>query len=183
MFVVWQCTADNNSNITNTVIFIYLALLQVAAIVLAIQTRRVKIKVLNDSKYIVALIYISSITLLILVVVVFALGALININELLVAGAFLIATTSFLSLTFIPKVLTLNIIASSSGYRRLFSLPIEILGIIYFLHFQHFNLLEMLSGDEAKDDYVSLIVSKLNTDGEPLQRSTWRKYFHSHGSF
>ena len=105
-FKVWQCTAgsDDNSSRVIAAVFFYLILLQVASIVLAIQTRRVKIKVLNDSKYIVALIYISSITVLVIAVVQFALGALININELLVSGVFLIATTSFLSLTFIPKV-------------------------------------------------------------------------------
>ena len=105
-FMVWQCSANNNSNKVITIIFVYLVLLQIIAIVLAIQTRRVKIKVLNDSKYIVALIYISSITVLVLVVVAFALGAIININEMLVSGVFFIATTSFLSLTFIPKVFT-----------------------------------------------------------------------------
>ena len=105
-FRVWQCSADNNTNniIVIGIIFCYLILLQVAAIVLAIQTRRVKIKVLNDSKYIIALIYISSITVIVVGVVQFVLGAVININELIVSGAFFIATTSFLSLTFVPKV-------------------------------------------------------------------------------
>ena len=81
-----------------------MALVQVAAIVLAIQTRRVKVKVLNDSKYIIALIYISTVVLLLLIVVTFTLGVLNNVNEVLVSGAFLISTTAFLSLTFIPKV-------------------------------------------------------------------------------
>lgn len=103
-FKVWQCSPDNNNDIVVAIIFFYLVFLQVASIVLAIQTRRVKIKVLNDSKYIIALIYISSITVLVIAVVQFALGSIININELLVSGVFLIATTSFLSLTFIPKV-------------------------------------------------------------------------------
>ena len=78
--------------------------MQVAAIVLAIQTRRVKVKVLNDSKYIIALIYISSVVLLLLIVVTFSLGVLNNVNEVLVSGAFLISATAFLSLIFIPKV-------------------------------------------------------------------------------
>ena len=103
-FRVWQCSADNNTSIVIGIIFCYLILLQVAAIVLAIQTRRVKIKVLNDSKYIIALIYISSITVLAIAVVQFVLGAVININELIVSGVYFIATTSFLSLTFVPKV-------------------------------------------------------------------------------
>ena len=103
-FMVWQCSANNNTSRVIAVIFFYLVFLQVAAIVLAIQTRRVKIKVLNDSKYIIALIYISSLTVLVLAVVQFVLGAIININELITSGVFFIATTSFLSLTFIPKV-------------------------------------------------------------------------------
>jgi gamma-aminobutyric acid type B receptor len=106
-FKVFQCSANNNANIVIAIIFFYLVCMQVAAIVLAIRTRRVKIKVLNDSKYIIALIYISSITVLVLGVVQFVLGAVININELLTSGVFFIATTSFLSLIFIPKVLIL----------------------------------------------------------------------------
>lgn len=106
--MVWQCYITNNSNIVVTVVLAYLVLLQIIAIVMAIQTRRVKIKVLNDSKYIIALIYISSITVVLLIAVKFALGSVININELLVSGAFFIATTSFLSLTFIPKVFYSN---------------------------------------------------------------------------
>jgi gamma-aminobutyric acid type B receptor len=107
---VWQCSPGNNSHITNIAIFLYLALVQVAAIVLAIQTRRVKVKLLNDSKYIVALIYISGVVLLLLIVVTFILGVLINVNEILVSGAFLVSTTAFLSLTFIPKVTLLDFI-------------------------------------------------------------------------
>ena len=104
IYLVWQCYSDDNSNITNIAIFLYLALVQVAAIILAIQTRRVKVKVLNDSKYIVALIYISSVVLLLLIIVTFIQGALINVNEMLVSGALLVSTTAFLTLTFIPKV-------------------------------------------------------------------------------
>ena len=107
MYKVWQCTAGNNSNIVNIVIFVYLAILQIIAVVMAIKTRKVKIKALNDSKYIVALIYVSSVTLVITATVTLALGALINVTELFFTGSLFIATTAFVCLTFIPKVWTI----------------------------------------------------------------------------
>ncbi len=82
----------------------YLAILQIVGIVLAIQTRKVKIKLLNDSKYIAAGIYICSIAVLFIGVIVFIPDHLINIEEALFSGSLLVATTSFLALIFIPKV-------------------------------------------------------------------------------
>ena len=102
--MVWVCNAENNSRIVSIVIFVYLALLQIVGIILAIQTRKVKIKVLNDSKYIAALIYISSLVLIVLAIITFTLDSLINVSELIYCGCLLLATTAFLCLTFIPKV-------------------------------------------------------------------------------
>ena len=45
---------------------------------LAIQTRKVKIKVLNDAKSITAIIYISSVVLVVLIVVTFTVESYIN---------------------------------------------------------------------------------------------------------
>ena len=89
------------------IILIYLGLLQVIGIILAIQTRKVKVKVLNDSKYIAALIYISSIVLIILVVISFTAVGYINVAEVFYSGGLLLATTAFLCLTFIPKMVSL----------------------------------------------------------------------------
>ena len=59
---------------------------------------------LSDSKYIAAIIYISSIVLVVLALVTFALRSFINIsNGIFVAGIFIL-TTIFLALIFIPKV-------------------------------------------------------------------------------
>ena len=89
------------------VIFTYLGLLQVIGIILAIQTRKVKVKLLNDSKYIAALIYISSIVLIIIAIIRFTLGDYINVTEVFYSGGLILATTAFLSLTFIPKMVSL----------------------------------------------------------------------------
>ena len=102
----WQCYGgnDNAPFIWLALIFAYLAILQIVGIVLALQTRKVKIKALNDAKVIAALIYISSIVLVILAVVTFALGDYINTNEALFTGGILVAATMFLVLIFVPKV-------------------------------------------------------------------------------
>ena len=85
-------------------IFIYLALLQIVGIILAFQTRKVKIRVLNDSKFVAALIYISSIVLVIIVLVTFILRSYINISAGIFSGGIIILATIFLILIFLPKV-------------------------------------------------------------------------------
>jgi len=87
------------------VTFMYLALLQIIAIILAIQTRKVKIKILNDSKYIAAIIYSSSIALVIVVASTLSPIGLIDVVEFLFTGALIVATTLILALVFIPKVI------------------------------------------------------------------------------
>ena len=102
----WQCYGGNDSApfIWLALIYLYLAILQVVGIVLALQTRKVTIKALNDAKVIAALIYVSSILLVILAVVTFALGDYINVNEVLFTGGLLVAAIMFLVLIFVPKV-------------------------------------------------------------------------------
>ena len=104
IYLVWQCTAKNNSNIINISIFVYEAILQFIGVILAYRTRKVKIKVLNDYRYIISAIYISTVALISAAAVTVALGALINTNELVFSGVVIFATTTFLCLTFIPKV-------------------------------------------------------------------------------
>ena len=84
--------------------FIYLAILQLIGVILALRTRKVKIKALKNAKYIVAAIYISAIALMIIAVSTFAIGNLPNVIELLFSGSLMVATTVFLSMVFIPKV-------------------------------------------------------------------------------
>lgn len=105
--MVWQCSTNAIMDIVSIVTFVYLGLLQLIGIILAIQTRKVKVKVLNDSKYIAALIYISSIVIIIIAIIRFTLTGYINISEVLYSGGLLLATTAFLCLTFIPKMVSL----------------------------------------------------------------------------
>ena len=90
-------------------IFVYLAILQLIGLVLAFQTRKVKLQGLKDSKFVAAIIYISSIILVALALVTFSLRTYINIGTgISVTGIFSL-TTIFLALIFIPKV-SINVI-------------------------------------------------------------------------
>ena len=70
---------------------------------MAFHTRRVDIKVLNDSKEIAAIVYINSIILALLVVVEFALSKYHEVYTALFGLALLLEATVFLALIFIPK--------------------------------------------------------------------------------
>ena len=104
-YSVWRCyEAGSPPFYSDLLIFIYLALLQIVGIVLAFQTRKVKIRVLNDSKFVAALVYISSIVLVVIVLTTFILRNYINVSAALFSGGIIILATIFLALMFIPKV-------------------------------------------------------------------------------
>ena len=105
-YVTYQCGSDEGGygHIWLVLTYVYFGLLQLIGIILAIQTRKVQVKVLNDSKYVAALIYISSILLVVLAVVTLVFNSYINVSETVFSGAFLFAATIFACLIFIPKV-------------------------------------------------------------------------------
>ncbi len=71
---------------------------------LAFQTRKVKLPGLKDSKFVAAIIYISSIMVVVLALVTFSLRTYINNGTgISVFGIFSLATV-FLALIFVPKV-------------------------------------------------------------------------------
>ncbi len=106
-YFVYECY-DNSSApfYIATLIFAYLALLQVIGIILAFQTRKVKIPVLNDSKFVAALVYISSIVLLALSLGTVPMGGYLNVEAAIFYGGILLMAATFLALMFVPKVNT-----------------------------------------------------------------------------
>jgi gamma-aminobutyric acid type B receptor len=106
---VWQCYGSGSAPFyLDLVIFVYLGLLQVVGIILAFQTRKVKIPILNDSKSVTALIYISSIVLVVIVLISFILNEYVNVRAVLFYGGIILLATIFLALIFIPKVISLH---------------------------------------------------------------------------
>ena len=104
-YYVWVCYgASSPSFFWQIFIFACLGILQLFGIVLAVQTRKVKIPGLRDSKFVAAIIYISSILLITLALETFALRTYINIGAGIIAAGIFSVTTLFLALIFIPKV-------------------------------------------------------------------------------
>ena len=104
-YYVWQCYISASAPfILDLIIFIYLGLLQFVGIILAFQTRKVKINVLNDSKAVTTMIYLSSIVLVKIVLITFILRSYINLSAAVFSGGIIILATFFLVLSFVPKV-------------------------------------------------------------------------------
>ena len=104
-YFIWVCYEASSPNFFWRIfIFTYLAILQIIGMLLAFQTRKVKFKGLNDSKFVATIIYISSIILVALALVTFALRTYINIGTGVFVAGILTLTTIFLALNFVPKV-------------------------------------------------------------------------------
>ena len=99
-------------------VYFYMGVLEIIGLVLAIKTRKVKIKVLNDSREISAIIYAISVMSVELVVVSFLLQDYSSIQDLLYLGGVLILTTVSLGLLFLPKVSSSLIIHTYTHTRK-----------------------------------------------------------------
>ena len=85
-------------------LFSYKGLLQLSATFMAFHTRKVRIKALNDAKEITVIVYINSLTLILLVVIEFALNDHHELYSSLFSSALFVGASIFLGLIFIPKV-------------------------------------------------------------------------------
>ena len=104
-YSVWQCYESGSAPfVFDVLIFVYLNLLQLVGIILAFQTRKVKIPILNDSKSVTALIYISSIVLVVIVLITFILRGYLNVSAAMFYGGIILLATIFLIFIFVPKV-------------------------------------------------------------------------------
>ena len=85
-------------------LFGYFGILQIACLVLALKSRKIAIKVINDSREIRTIVYITSFVALETLILHFAVGNFKNSNVSLFLGHILAATLVTLLLIFIPKV-------------------------------------------------------------------------------
>ena len=103
LFFVHVCHSEGRAALFG-VLYGYKALLQVTALILAFRTRKVKVKGLDDSKYIAASIYISSIVLAVIIVATYTLTDYVDVFPAVEGAGFLLGTTMILILVFVPKV-------------------------------------------------------------------------------
>ena len=78
--------------------------LQIIALVLAFAIRKVKVKGLDDTKFIVVTIYVTSIVLALIILAIYSLKGVINGFAALFCTGFLVGTTVILGLVFVPLV-------------------------------------------------------------------------------
>eukprot|EP00731_Ephydatia_muelleri_P021194 Em0013g921a len=97
------CDSQKGYTIWHGVLFGYKGLIQVIAILLAFGTRKVKVKGLNDSKYIAAIIYVTSICLVVVIISFATLRDKVNTLAVIYSLGFWCAATIILLLVFIPK--------------------------------------------------------------------------------
>lgn len=102
-FFIYTCD-HQSTQIWAGAIFGYLALLQIAALFLAFGTRKVKVKGLNDSLYITATVYSTSVLLVFIITVSIILSDRVNLYAVLLSTSIIMAATVILGLVFIPKV-------------------------------------------------------------------------------
>ena len=86
------------------ILFGFKVILQVAALFLAFGIRKVKMKGLNDSKFIGATVYITSIILTIQIIVYITLNEYVNTFSALFSTCIFITATIILGSIFIPQV-------------------------------------------------------------------------------
>ena len=87
------------------ILYGYKMVLQVIALVFAFATRKVKVKGLDDSKYIAAAVYVTSIVLAVILISTYSLKDYVNTFPALFCTGFLTGTTVILALVFVPKVI------------------------------------------------------------------------------
>ena len=102
---MYQCSSDLWIRyFILAVIYVYMAILQASALYFAFQTRKVKVKGLNDAKYIAIIVYTVGILILINLVTTFALPTYVTVYATIYGTCLWISATAVLGLSFIPKV-------------------------------------------------------------------------------
>ena len=86
------------------VLYGYKGLLQSVALLLAFRIRKVKVKGLDDSMYIAASIYVTSIVLAVIIVSTYTLRDYVNAYPAVIGIGLLVGTSVILGLVFVPRV-------------------------------------------------------------------------------
>ncbi len=102
-YYLYTCSSTSR-DITLGILYGYKGVLQAIALLFAFQIRKVKVKGLNDAKYIAGAIYVTSIILVVTIVSTFALSESVIVYPVVFGLEILLGTTAILVLAFVPKV-------------------------------------------------------------------------------
>lgn len=95
----------NASFVWIIIIAIFIGILETIAVVLAVKTRQVKVEAVNDSKEVVAIVYIVTACSVVIIVVAYFLQDYSSLCEGFYLTAVLLGTSSAITLAFVPKVI------------------------------------------------------------------------------
>ena len=102
--LVCQSTPKRSFEIWRIILITYKVLVQISAVPLAFAIRKVQTKGLNDSKYLVSIVYITSISLAVTIVCFAALYEKVNTSAAIYSLGAWVTSTVILCFMFIPKV-------------------------------------------------------------------------------
>lgn len=86
------------------IVYGYMLILQMFALYFAFQTRKIKVKGLNDAKYIAMIVYVVGILIIINVINTFALPKYVTVYAAIYSTCIWLSAAAVLGITFVPKV-------------------------------------------------------------------------------
>ena len=104
-YFVYICSSKAR-NITLGVLYGYKIVIQAATVIMALRTRKVKVRGVDDYREIIMATYLSSFLLIIILIFTYVLDDHINTFATLTSLSFLTGTTMIVALVFVPKVCT-----------------------------------------------------------------------------
>ncbi len=107
----WRCLGGDPVAYYYQIIYYFgIMLVLVLALVFAFQTRKVKIEVLNDSKWIAAIVYCSVPVTIVFSVLTFVLASWVHLSGTIFCVGLFALSTIFLGFVFVPKVSNFEVI-------------------------------------------------------------------------
>ena len=102
-YFVFVCESKSRF-ITIGILYGYKMILQLIALIFAFSIRKVKVKGLNNAKFIAVAVYITSIVTAIVIVITYTLNMHVNLFASIFCAGFFIGTTTILGLVMVPPV-------------------------------------------------------------------------------
>ena len=103
-YCFYFCQSQSDPRIWLVILFGFKAILRIVAIPLAFATRKIKVKGLNDAKFIGGIIYITSIVIVVIIISFIVLPKHLNALAAIYSVGYMVDATVILGLIFIPKV-------------------------------------------------------------------------------
>ena len=105
-FFIYQCSSQPWIRyLMQAILFFSMMILQLVALYLAFQTRKVKVKGLNDAKYTAMVVYFTTIIMFPTIILTFTLPNITTYSITILYGIGLwISSTTLLFIMFVPKV-------------------------------------------------------------------------------